>query len=184
MEKSSVLVIRLVSAVHQYTTCSCLSAPGQPVLAQRQGLVKQTNPLRFDSASDHIPKKKNPVVYQRYQCCKTSYETLTWLAALPILLQNHSGQCQCPLLDRTSDSMQENTMLVALGKEDGKRRGGNNKGRKTRGRERGEGDEGITKLKTNVISAAAERKPCLVLGESCLAVCSRGWVQHCAMICS
>ena len=37
-----------------------------------------------------------------------------------------------------------------------------NKGRKTRGRERREGDEGITKLKTNVILAAAERKQCLL----------------------
>ena len=42
-----------------------------------------------------------------------------------------------------SDSVLENHMLVALGKEDGK--GGSecdNKGRKTWGRERGEGDEG------------------------------------------
>ena len=45
----------------------------------------------------------------------------------------------------------------------------------------GEGDEGITKLKTNVISAATERKQCLLLGEACLAACSRGWVQHCVM---
>ena len=42
---------------------------------------------------------------------------------------------------------------------------------------RGE-DEGITKLKTNVISAAAERKQCLLLGEACLAACSRGWVKY------
>ena len=50
----------------------------------------------------------------------------------------------------------------------------------------GQGDqwwvgEGITKLKTNVISAAAERKRCLLLGKVCLAACSRGWVQHCGM---
>ena len=45
----------------------------------------------------------------------------------------------------------------------------------------GEGDEGITKLKTNVISAATERKQCLLLDEACLAACSRGWVQHCRM---
>ena len=56
-------------------------------------------------------------------------------------------------------------MLAALGKGDGGRVvvESDNKGRKTCGRERGEGDEGITKLKTKVISAAAERKrsfPC------------------------
>ena len=49
------------------------------------------------------------------------------------------------------------------------------------------GNEGITKLKTNVISAAAERKQCLfilfyfLLSEVCLAACSRGWVKHCGM---
>ena len=76
------------------------------------------------------------------------------------------------------DSLQENPMLVALGKEDGGGGEGecDNKGRKTLGRERGEGDEGITKLKTNVLSAAAEREQCLLLGEACLAACSRGWV--------
>ena len=36
-------------------------------------------------------------------------------------------------------------------------------------------------MKTNVISAATERKKCLLLGEACLAACSRGWVQHCLM---
>ena len=67
-------------------------------------------------------------------------------------------------------------MLVALGKENG------NKGRRgERGEGVREGDEGITKLKTNLISAAAERKQCLLLGEACLAACSRGWVQHCGM---
>ena len=47
-----------------------------------------------------------------------------------------------------SDSMQENTTLVAFGKEGG--RGGecSNKGRKTWERKRGEGNTGITKLKT------------------------------------
>ena len=44
-----------------------------------------------------------------------------------------------------------------------------------------EGDEGITKLKTSVISAAAERKQCLLLGKAYLPACSRGWVQHCRM---
>ena len=73
-----------------------------------------------------------------------------------------------------SDSMQENLMLVALGKEDGKGEGGDNKGRRTLGRERGEIDEGIKKLKTNVISATAEKKQCLSLGEACLAACFRG----------
>ena len=49
------------------------------------------------------------------------------------------------------------------------------------------GNEGITKLKTNVISAAAERKQCLfilfyfLLSEVCLAACSRGWAKHCGM---
>ena len=67
-------------------------------------------------------------------------------------------------------------------------RGGecDNKGKKkTRGkkktwgrRERGEGDEGITKLKTNVIPTATERKQCVLLGEACLAACSRGWVRQ------
>ena len=37
----------------------------------------------------------------------------------------------------------------------------------------GVGVDGITKLKTNVISAAAEKKQCLLLGEACLAACSR-----------
>ena len=40
---------------------------------------------------------------------------------------------------------------------------------------------GITMLRTNVISAAAEKKQCLLLGEVCLAACSRGWGQHCRM---
>ena len=56
-----------------------------------------------------------------------------------------------------------------------------NKGRKTWGRETGEGDEGIMELKINVILAAAERKQCLLLGAACLVACSRGWVQHCRM---
>ena len=34
-------------------------------------------------------------------------------------------------------------------------------------------------MKTNVISAAVKKKQCLLLGEACLAACSRGWVQHC-----
>ena len=41
--------------------------------------------------------------------------------------------------------------------------------------------EGVTKLKTNVISDAVDKKQkkrCLWLSEACLAACSRGWVQH------
>ena len=49
---------------------------------------------------------------------------------------------------------------------------GGDEGRGMRG-----GDEGVTQLKTKVISAAAQRKQCLLLGEACLAACSRGWVQ-------
>ena len=45
------------------------------------------------------------------------------------------------------------------------------------GEGRGMSHEGITKLKTNVISAAAERKQYLLLSEACLAACSGGWVQ-------
>ena len=58
---------------------------------------------------------------------------------------------------------------------------GDNKGKEDTGRERGEGCEGITKLKTNMISAAAERKQYILLSEACLAACSRGWVLHCGM---
>ena len=36
-------------------------------------------------------------------------------------------------------------------------------------------------METNAISAAAERKQRLLLGEACLAACSGGWVQHCEM---
>ena len=79
------------------------------------------------------------------------------------------------------DSMQENPILIALGKDDGRGGRGSVTTKKTWGRERGEGDDGITKLKTNAISAAAERKQCLLLGEACLAAGSRGWVQHCGM---
>ena len=79
--------------------------------------------------------------------------------------------------------MQDYHMLVALDKEDGEKGGGGGcgveGGMTIKGGRRGGGDEGITKLKTNVISAAAERKQCLLLGEACLAACSRGWVQHC-----
>ena len=42
-------------------------------------------------------------------------------------------------------------------------------------------DEEIPKLKTNVISAASEKKQCLLFAEACLAACSRWWVQHCGM---
>ena len=42
-------------------------------------------------------------------------------------------------------------------------------------------DDEITKLKTNVMSAANEKKRFFWLGEACLAACSRGWVQHCGM---
>ena len=76
--------------------------------------------------------------------------------------------------------MQENHRLLALGKDKGKGAVGwgwalgvyDNKGRC------GGGDEGITKLKTNVIQAAAEGKQCLSLGKACLAACSRKWVQQ------
>ena len=43
-----------------------------------------------------------------------------------------------------------------------------------------EGDKEITKLKTNVILAVT-KKLYLLLGEACLAACSRGWVKHCRM---
>ena len=68
-------------------------------------------------------------------------------------------------------------------KQDWKQEGrtGDDKWRKTWGRGWGEGDEKITKLKTNVISAVALKKQCLLLCEACLAACSRGWVQHCRM---
>ena len=46
----------------------------------------------------------------------------------------------------------------------------------------GVGVDGITKLKTNVISAAAEKKQCLLLGEVCLAACSGEWVQYCLLL--
>ena len=39
----------------------------------------------------------------------------------------------------------------------------------------------MAKLKTNVISADAEKKQCLLLGEACLAACSKGWVPPCGM---
>ena len=87
------------------------------------------------------------------------------------------GQCS---LGECSLTMQENHMIVALGKEGGggvTMRGGRCGG----GGLGGGDDEGITKLKTSVISAAAERKQCLLLGGACLATCSRGWVQHCGM---
>ena len=32
-----------------------------------------------------------------------------------------------------------------------------------------------------MISAAAQKTQCLLLGGVCLAACSRGWVQHCRM---
>ena len=60
-----------------------------------------------------------------------------------------------------SDSIQENPFLITLGKGAGKGGGGvfNNKGKKDMGEGKDRrGDERITKLKTNAISAAAERK--------------------------
>ena len=39
--------------------------------------------------------------------------------------------------------------------------------------EGGEGNKETIKLKTNVISAVAKNKQCLLLGEACLATCSR-----------
>ena len=47
--------------------------------------------------------------------------------------------------------------------------------------EKGEKDTEITKLKTNVISAVDKKKQCLLLDETCLAACSKGWMQHCRM---
>ena len=92
-----------------------------------------------------------------------------------------------------SDSMREKRLARSLGKGDGKGvrvvvvvvvgGRGDNKGRETRERERGKEDEGITKLKTNVISAASKRKQLLLLGEACLAACSRTRpVQHVVVI--
>ena len=44
------------------------------------------------------------------------------------------------------------------------------------------GGRWLTKeLKTNMISAAVEKTPCLLPFGACLATCSRGWAQHCAM---
>ena len=46
------------------------------------------------------------------------------------------------------------------------------------------GNQVIMKLKTNVISAATEKKQCVnvfLLSEACLTAYSRGWVQHCGM---
>ena len=40
---------------------------------------------------------------------------------------------------------------------------------------------GFIELKTNVISAAARKKQCLLLVEACLAACSRGWVLNCGV---
>ena len=39
--------------------------------------------------------------------------------------------------------------------------------------EKGEKGTEITKLKTNVISAAAKKMQCHLLGEACLAACSK-----------
>ena len=50
------------------------------------------------------------------------------------------------------------------------------RGRRYGGGEEGRGNDGITKLKTNVISDATKKKQCLLLGEACLAACSRGLV--------
>ena len=44
----------------------------------------------------------------------------------------------------------------------------------------GKGDRGITKLKTNVIPGATEKKK-EAMSFAHLAACSRGWVQHCGM---
>ena len=88
------------------------------------------------------------------------------------------------------DFMQENPMLISIDKGDGSV-GGGQYGKEEDMEERKrlplfpssmwDGDEGITNLKTNVISSAAKRKQCLLLGEACLAACCRGWAQHCGM---
>ena len=96
---------------------------------------------------------------------------------------NCQYQCQCPLVESSLSPCRKKPCSLHLAKKMEMGMGGGSvtdKGRKTWGRERGEGDEGITKLKI-VISAAAERKQCLLLGEACLAACSRGWEQHCGM---
>ena len=75
-------------------------------------------------------------------------------------------------------------MYAALGKGDGKWGGGGEsvtiRGKKRQGEKKrhgGGGKEGremrgSQNLKRNVISAAAKRKQCLLLGEACLAACS------------
>ena len=91
-------------------------------------------------------------------------------------------QCQCPLValaERSLTPRRKTTCSLHLAKKmeswDGMLEG-------MTGEEGGGGeDEGITKLNINVISAAAEQKQCLLLGEACLAACSRGRVQHCGM---
>ena len=72
--------------------------------------------------------------------------------------------------------MQENCSLIVLGKEDGKGEGGITirEGRMGWGWGGGEQIEGITKLKKKVISAATEKKQCVLLGEACLAPVPEG----------
>ena len=96
-------------------------------------------------------------------------------------LEKWSRSMSMSLCKAQPDSMQENPILIALGKDDGCGGRGSVTTKRTWGRERGEGDDGITKLKTNVISLAAKRKQCLLLGEACLEACSRGWMQHCRL---
>ena len=46
------------------------------------------------------------------------------------------------------------------------------------GEEDAENGMRITMLKTNVFSAAAEKKQCLILSEACLVACSWGWMRN------
>ena len=57
-------------------------------------------------------------------------------------------------------------------------------GMTTRGGRCGVGYEGITKLKTNVISAAAEKKQCVLLGEACPAAFQRVGTTFTTRYCS
>ena len=110
--------------------------------------------------------------------------------------ENFQYQCQCPPVARSLTPRTKTPCSLRFAKK--MDRGGrmmgvvqgvgwgwgwryDNKGKKTWGRERGKVEEGITKLKTNVISPAAEVKQCLLLGGACLAACFRRWVQHCGM---
>ena len=71
----------------------------------------------------------------------------------------NGAEYRCPLVQRSLTPCTETPCSLRLAKGGGGEC--DNKGRKAWGRERGLGDEGTKKSKTNVISAAAERKQCL-----------------------